>query len=267
MGWARLGCCDLMVKRGPFSVSVTSLASDRDKSGRQAHKKHNDWVPNPRFVSITSRTFGPRANNLQTLKKCSSQHIVDITKPFEMSTHLHQLASKPDEGVMTKINHVTTSPRNDKRSHKVTKAASSTGGHWRFQRFQRQSEALAIGKSHDSVTCLFRWRKKCLSIRSSILNDSNLNKVIWKSHGKSWRAPKTPSFWPAWRIVLSLNPVFAVNPWKTRCGFASRLIFQLIFMHVLFTIARSMSLWGTSDIGGGFSAKSWRSTTFDRPLH
>lgn len=75
-----------------------------------------------------------------------------------------------------------------------------------------------------------------------------------------------PSFWPAWRIVLSLNPVFAVNPWKTRCGFASQKIFQLISC-MFFTIARSMSLWGTSDIGGGFSAKSWRSTTFDRPLH
>ena len=59
MGWARLGCCDLMVKRGPFSVSVTSLASDKDKSGRQEHKKRNDWVANPRFVSVTSRTFGP----------------------------------------------------------------------------------------------------------------------------------------------------------------------------------------------------------------
>ncbi len=160
MGWARLGCCDLMVKRGPFSVSVTSLASDRDKSGRQAHKKHNDWVANPRFVSITSRTFGPRANNLQTLKKCSSRHIVDITKPFEMFTHLHQLASKPDEGVMTKINHVTTSPRNDKRSHKrshkVTQQEAIEGSNgfngkarrWRLAKVMTLSPAcFAGGKS------------------------------------------------------------------------------------------------------------------------
>ena len=44
----------------------------------------------------------------------------------------------------------------------------------------------------------------------------------------------------ACRMVLSRSPVLAVKPWKTRCGLAS-------------------------DMVGGLSAKSWRSTTLDKP--
>ena len=54
--------------------------------------------------------FGAPIANSEELFRSTN---LDITKLFETFIYLHQLASKPDEAVMTKINHVTTLPGND----------------------------------------------------------------------------------------------------------------------------------------------------------
>ena len=59
------------------------------------------------------------------------------------------------------------------------------------------------------------------------------------------------------RMVLSLSPVLAVKPWKTRCGLASPT--NKLEADPMDFMAPA------SDMVGGFSAKSWRKTTLDKP--
>ena len=132
-------------------------------------------------------------------EKCSSQHMLTISKcskfePFKTFTHLHQLASKPDEGDHTR--------RQQQRLHHEAIAVIDGS------EFQRQSAALAI-RSRGFESGL---ANACHApqIRSSSLSASGRPHYIsgiWKGEPKSSTESSSPRALESEQLMSSLVSV------------------------------------------------------------